>query len=124
MDKNGRLYNFTLKIRSIFGEPENTIVVAFKILIGIAVFLLLLGSILCSVSGVEPTSFVISLHSLLNGVPMPLAITMLGIFFLLFAPLLGIILCMVAFFLAKEKLYLAISVAILCLIVGLVLVKV
>jgi len=106
MDKDSRLYNW--------------ISLGLRIAVCVAVVLLVLGSVLCGIRGIEPDSFVISLQGILDGGPAPLTIIAVGVFVLLFTPLLGIILGGVAFAKAKEKLYLAISIAILGLVIGLV----
>ncbi len=109
MDKDSRLYNW--------------ISLGLRIAVCVAVVLLVLGSVLCGIRGIEPDSFVISLQGVFDGGPAPLTIIAVGILLLLFTPLLGIILGGVAFALANEKLYLAISIAILALVVGFVLAK-
>ncbi len=109
MDKDSRLYNW--------------ISLGLRIAVCVAVVLLVLGSVLCGIRGIEPGSFVISLQGVFDGGSAPLTIIAVGIFLLLFTPLLGIILGGVAFALANEKLYLAISIAILGLVIGLVLAR-
>jgi uncharacterized membrane protein len=108
MDKDSRLYNW--------------IAFGLRVAICVAVVLLVLGSVLCGIRGIEPGDYVFSLRGILNGGPAPLTITGVGMVLLLFTPVLGLILGAVA--LAKEKLYLAISIAILALVIGFVLARI
>ncbi len=109
MDKDSRLYNW--------------IALGLRIAICVAVVLLVLGAILCGIRGIEPDSFVFSLPDVFDGRPAPLTIIAVGIFLLLLTPLLGIVLGAVAFALARDRLYLAISIAILGFVIGFVLAK-
>ena len=98
----------------------NWIASGLRIATCVAVVLLVLGSVLCGIRGIEPGDYVFSLRGILSG-PAPLTITAVGMFLLLFTPLLGVILGAVA--LAREKLYLAICLAVLTLVIGFVLAK-
>lgn len=109
MDKDSRLYSW--------------IAFGLRIAICVAVVLLVLGSVLCGIRGIEPESFVLPLPGIFHGGPAPLTIIAVGLLLLLFTPLLGVILSGTAFALAKEKLYLAISIAVLALVIGFVLAK-
>lgn len=60
MDKDSRLYNW--------------LSLGLRIAVCVAVGLLVLGSVLCGIRGIEPDSFVISLQGILDGGPAPLTI--------------------------------------------------
>jgi uncharacterized membrane protein len=107
MDKDRRLYDW--------------IALGLRIAICVAVVLLVVGAILCGIRGIEPGSFVFSLPDFSDGRQAPLIIIGVGVLLLLLTPLLGIVLGVVAFALARDRLYLAISIAILGFLIGFVL---
>jgi len=109
MDKDSRLYDW--------------IALGLRIAICVAVVLLVVGIILCGIRGIEPDSFVFSLSAVFDGSQAPLTIIAVGIFLLLLTPLLSIVLGAIVFALAKDRLYLAISIAILAFAIGFVLAK-
>jgi uncharacterized membrane protein len=110
LDKDSRLYDW--------------IALGLRIAICVAVVLLVVGVILCSIRGIEPASFVFSLRDAFGGGQAPLVIVAVGMLFLLFTPLLSIVLGSVAFACAKDRLYVAVSVAILGFVIGFVIAEI
>jgi len=91
----------------------------FRVGIACSLCLVLLGFILSGITKTEFTDTVIPSsqfsHRLLE--LDPLAIITLGILILVLTPLLSVVLAMVNFLMEKDKLYLGISIAIVCILV-------
>jgi uncharacterized membrane protein len=109
MDKDSRLYDW--------------IALGLRIAVCVAVVLLVVGVILCSIAGIEPGSFVFSLRDAFGDGQAPLIIVAVGILLLLLAPLVSIVLGSVAFALARDRLYVAVSIAILGFVIGFVIAR-
>lgn len=102
-------------------NERSWIAAGLKIAVNLAVALLLIGVILCGVQGIGPGDFVFSLQEIFSLSAPALVVITCGILLLFFTPLLGLILSTVFLCRGGEKRYLAVLVAILCLIAGLVL---
>ena len=91
---------------------------AFRIGIACCLCLVFLGFILASITGAEFTDRVVPPSQFFQRISEmdPLAIITLGILVLVLTPFSGVILAVVTFLMAKDKLYLGISMAVLCVL--------
>ena len=91
---------------------------AFRIGIACCLCLVSLGFILAIITGAEFTDRVVPPSQFFQRISEmdPLAIITLGILVLVLTPFSGVILAVVTFLMAKDKLYLGISVTVLCVL--------
>jgi len=91
---------------------------AFRIGIACCLCLVSLGFILAIITGAEFTDRVVPPSQFFQRISEmdPLAIITLGILVLVLTPFSGVILAVVTFLMAKDKLYLGISMAVLCVL--------
>jgi uncharacterized membrane protein len=102
-------------------NERSWIAAGLKITVNLAIALLLAGVILCGVNGIGPGDFVFSLQEIASLSAPALVVIACGILLLFFTPLLGLILSTAFLYRGGERRYVAVLVAILCLVVGLVL---